>query len=82
MKELVTGVSIFIGGIIAVVSVMLILVGIISVFAYPFKAMSCHSKWEDSGHDTRYGIMSGCRVQLEDGTWVPEQRLINMRNAS
>ena len=45
------------------------------------KAVACESKWADSGHESQYAIFAGCRVQLEDGTWVPQERLLNMREA-
>ena len=43
--------------------------------------VACESKWADSGHESQYATFSGCRVQLEDGTWVPQERLLNMREA-
>jgi len=51
---------------------------ILTALIYPLNAAACHARWDGSGHATDYGFFSGCRVQLEDGAWVPESRLINM----
>lgn len=32
---------------------------------------SCKAKWEGSGNATRWGIISGCQVQRDDGKWLP-----------
>ena len=31
----------------------------------------CEARWKDSGMNSYYTLISGCRVQRTDGTWVP-----------
>jgi hypothetical protein len=38
---------------------------------YSFASYACTAKWEGSGMKTNYGVLSGCRVQLKDGRWMP-----------
>ncbi len=33
----------------------------------------CNATWNESGYASKYGIVSGCRVQ-KDGRWIPEER--------
>jgi len=33
--------------------------------------MGCEARWKDSGMNSDYTLISGCRVQRTDGTWVP-----------
>lgn len=33
--------------------------------------MGCEARWRDSGMNSDYTLISGCRVQRTDGTWVP-----------
>ncbi len=39
----------------------------------------CAAKWEGSGMNSKWGVLSGCMVQRKDGTWIPEK---NMRHVS
>ena len=57
-----------------------VIVALGTAIAYPLASAGCHARWQGSGHATDYGFFSRCRVQLEDGAWVPESRLINMRS--
>ena len=50
--------------------VMAIIIGLI---AWAAAAISCSSKWEDSGLKSKYSIFSGCRVQTPDGRWLPAE---------
>lgn len=52
--------------------VMAVIVGLISWAA---AAISCSSKWEDSGLMSKYSIFAGCRVQMPDGRWLPAERV-------
>ena len=31
----------------------------------------CEARWKDSGMNSDYTLVGGCRVQRPDGTWVP-----------
>lgn len=47
------------------------------ILAAPYFIMraTCHGRWADSGMATSFGVLGGCRVQLPDGRWVPEDRV-------
>ncbi len=47
-----------------------VVVGLLA-FALWVDNASCHAKWESSGHATKWGLMSGCQVRRDDGTWIP-----------
>ena len=33
--------------------------------------VGCEARWKDSGMNSDYTLIGGCRVQRMDGTWVP-----------
>lgn len=39
------------------------------------EGISCRSRWDGSGMQTQYTLMGGCRVQMSDGRWLPEDRV-------
>ena len=63
MKFLITGL-IFPG-----ILIMLIFGGF-----YKIDKTSCYSRWEGSGMPTTYSFLGGCKIQLPDGKWIPEDR--------
>ena len=58
-------------GIVAAVMLMIALLG----GSYFGNSLSCDSRWYRSGMNSEYGFFTGCVVQREDGTWVPENVL-------
>lgn len=36
-----------------------------------YQSIACHSQWSDSKFAVKFGVMSGCRIQLADGSWIP-----------
>ena len=40
---------------------------------------ACTAKWEGSGTNSKWGLLSGCMVRRADGTWIPSE---NMRDVS
>jgi len=34
--------------------------------------VGCHSKWRDSGMPVRWGLISGCQIQV-DKRWIPAE---------
>ncbi len=41
-----------------------------------FNYMSCHSRWKDSGvKGVSWGPIQGCKVKLDDGRWLPDDRV-------
>ena len=39
---------------------------------YAIDAYKCHTRWEDSGYQSRYGLASGCQILVE-ARWIPEK---------
>lgn len=37
----------------------------------PIDALSCSSRWKDSGMRSRYGIFSDCQIEVAPGRWIP-----------
>ena len=37
--------------------------------------MGCEARWKDSGMNSYYTLISGCRVQRTDGTWIPDSAI-------
>ena len=37
--------------------------------------VGCEARWRDSGMKSDYTLLSGCRVQRTDGTWVPSSAI-------
>ena len=40
--------------------------------------MGCEARWRDSGINSDYTLISGCRVQRTDGTWIPDSAIRNL----
>jgi hypothetical protein len=57
----------FIAGIIILAIVVGIGMGINNV--------KCKGRWGDSGLPVSWGPVQGCKVQLPDGRWLPEDRI-------
>lgn len=55
---------------VVIVAVLVLLAAIFGVSKWS-ESVSCSSRWEDSRHAVRWGLMSGCQIQLADGSWVP-----------
>ena len=51
-----------------------IMIALVIGAAYKIDQYSCTSRWEDSGMATKYSFMGGCKIQLPDGKWIPEDR--------
>jgi hypothetical protein len=49
---------------------LVLLIGMVQCTAIPDR-ISCHSRWSASGYETKFGVMSGCIVQVK-GRWIPE----------
>lgn len=48
---------------------VIILVGSV-LLVWPFAAMTCHARWDNSGMPVRYGLFSTCQIQSH-GKWIP-----------
>ena len=44
---------------------------ILSLLMVYFNTAICESRWSGSGFNTQYTHYGGCRIQLEDGRWIP-----------
>ena len=44
-------------------------------FALWADSASCHAKWGNSGHATKWGLIAGCQVRRDDGTWIPSDAM-------
>jgi len=51
-------------------TIFLCLLGV--AYAWGNKAR-CTQTWSESGMPVKWGLMSGCRVQQKDGTWIPAE---------
>lgn len=69
MKTLITGL------IAPLIAIALILAGVNKLSQY-----SCFASWEDSGMPVKYSFMGGCKIQLTDGKWIPEDRYREIAN--
>ena len=39
-----------------------------------FAVAGCHARWEDSGKEARFGVLSGCRVRDQGSeVWISER---------
>lgn len=65
---------IFFGTIAIIVAVTIL----ISLF-YPMAKKQCHERWSKSNYNTEFGFFKGCLIQLEDGSYVPQEALINIK---
>jgi hypothetical protein len=52
----------------------LILIALILGAVNKLTQYSCFAAWEDSGMPVKYSFMGGCKIQLPDGKWIPEDR--------
>lgn len=48
--------------------------GILAI-AGAISAFQCGAQWSGSGMTSKWGIGSGCRVQVPDGRWLPADRV-------
>lgn len=51
----------------AVIGVLLLAMLIVC----PIDALSCSSRWKDSGMRSRYGVFSDCQIEVAPGRWIP-----------
>ena len=51
--------------------IVVCLILIMMVGAFWINDLDCDVQWKDSGMNSDYTLISGCRVQRTDGTWVP-----------
>lgn len=54
------------------VSVFVFIVLTLSAY-YFLERYACSTKWEESGFQSRFGIVSGCLVKQKDGRWIPSE---------
>lgn len=47
---------------------------IILAFGMALSWFSCDARWEGSKMAHSWRPIAGCRVQLQDGQWIPEDR--------
>ena len=59
-----------------IVAGAILLTGMVQCSALPDR-ISCDSRWSASGYETKFGIMSGCIVQVK-GRWIPEKAVRNV----
>lgn len=57
---------------VALCTIVMVLAAIILTLWYS-DAM-CNSKWAGSGMKSDWGLMSGCRIEVKPGQWIPEER--------
>ena len=48
-------------------------IGVIGTAMYPINKASCHASWKDSGYNSTYSFFGGCRIETEEGIWVPTE---------
>jgi len=51
--------------------VQLIAILLVLILGGCFASAECSGKFRGSGYETRWGPVSMCQVQLEDGRWIP-----------
>lgn len=69
----------FVPIIIMLMFISALVVGLVLAIAIPINAQTCESRWENSGYESEFGVFSGCRIVLEDGRFIPQERFMNMR---
>lgn len=57
-------------GLIVLCAVIAIWIVVLTVL-HTYRMYSCHSKWEDSAMQVKYGPINGCMVKVDD-YWLPE----------
>lgn len=40
---------------------------------------SCSAMWEGSGVESKYTVLSGCLIKLNDGAWIPAENYRELR---
>ena len=68
----------------AVIAFMgLIIVLVIAVVCW-IDSISCSSRWEDSGFETKWGPIKGCIVHTPSGRWLPDDviREVDLKEAA
>jgi hypothetical protein len=58
---------------------IIILVVVIIGGALWLDSSSCHARWELSGKKVSWGPLQGCLVQRENGTWISDKYLRDMK---
>jgi hypothetical protein len=48
------------------------LVGALLLLLYASGPLACEEKWKNSGYQSDYGFLSGCRVSRDGKVWIPE----------
>lgn len=43
----------------------------VSVIISPFDYFACHGQWDKSGLGVKWGMVSGCQVEVGPNRWVP-----------
>lgn len=53
------------------------IIGIVMLWALTLipDYFSCAARWSESSMQTSWGPIQGCKVQLPDGRWLPEDRV-------
>lgn len=46
-------------------------VTIVTLLANAVAKAECEARWKDSGLSPSYTLLSGCRIQLANGNWIP-----------
>jgi hypothetical protein len=58
---------------------LMFIIGIIVIFItliYLGKSHGCSGRWEESGTRAKYSPSSGCIVEVSEGHWFPEERVV------
>lgn len=54
-------------------AIFFLMFAVISAIVYPINWYSCSARWSGT-YSTQYGLMSGCRVYVQE-KWIPEKNL-------
>lgn len=54
-----------------VAAIFAVIVGLAMIMAFAIGPVSCHARWEKSGHATDWSLFGDCRVEI-NGKFVPE----------
>lgn len=57
------------------ITVMGVLIGLLILGYMALSSVTCSARWKGSELKTDWGPIQGCRVQLPDGRWMPEDRV-------
>ena len=60
----------------AIIELMFMVVGFIILMAigHVWGKVQCYSRWSDSGMTVDHAVFSGCRLEVEEGKWIPADR--------